>query len=217
MHMALVTSVKEAMMTFDAVPDLSGLDYDPQNFRDVFETDLGQAIWAFLKRPENLVRMETATYLDRTAVEPLGPGLLRMFGPEIAEDRLKQMIGHMARQIMEAMGFELDRTGMRITRESMFTTAAKYKDRSGTRDRTMRITPEQRRAWLEKTAASPFNRWLDSQVKNSDGSLDLDRLYKVASSFGIENQYRHLNPGQQRMTIGLMLRKKVPPSDYRAA
>jgi hypothetical protein len=149
-----------------------------------------------MKRPDNVVRMETATYLDRAAVEPLAPGLLRMFGPEIAEDRLKQMIGHMARQIMEALGFELDRSGLRITRESMFTTAARYKEPSGTRDRSMKITQEQRRAWMEKTAASPFNLWLDARVKNSDGSLDLDRLYKIASSYGIKNDYRHLNPSQ---------------------
>ena len=202
-------------MAFDDVPDLTGLDYDAQNFRDLFESDLGQAIWAFMNRPDNLVRMATATYLDRAAVEPLAPGLLRTFGPEIAEDRLKQMIGHMARQIMEAMDFELDRTGLRITRESMFTTAARYKEPSGTRDRSMRITQEQRRAWMEKTAASPFNLWLDARVKNSDGSLDLERLYKVASSYGINGDYRHLNPGQQRMTIGIMLRKKVPSSEYR--
>jgi hypothetical protein len=201
-------------MIFDDVPDLTGLDYDAQNFRDLFETELGQAIWAFMKRPDNLARMATATYLDRAAVEPLAPGLLRMFGPGIAEDRLKQMIGHMARQIMEAMGLELDRTGLRITRESMFTTAARYKEPTATRDRSMKITQEQRRAWMEKTAASPFNLWLDERVKNSDGSLDLDRLYKVASSYGIENDYRHLNPGQQRMTIGIKLRKRVPPTEY---
>jgi hypothetical protein len=201
-------------MGFEDVPDLTGLNYAPQNFRDLFQTDLGQAIWAFMKRPENVVRMETATYLDRAAVEPLSPGLLRMFGPEIAEDRLKQLIGHMARQIMEAMGFQLDRTGLRITRESMFTTAARYKEPSGSRDRSMRITQEQRRAWMEKTASSPFNLWLDARVKNSDGSIDLDRLYEVASSYGINNDYRHLNPGQQRMTIGIKLRKKVSSAEY---
>jgi hypothetical protein len=196
------------------IEDVIDLAYNAQNFRDLFETDLGQAIWAFMKRPDNVVRMETATYLDRAAVEPLAPGLLRMFGPEIAEDRLKQMIGHMARQIMEALGFELDRSGLRITRESMFTTAARYREPSGARDRSMKITQEQRRAWMEKTAASPFNLWLDARVKNSDGSLDLDRLYKIASSYGIKNDYRHLNPGQQRMTIGIMLRKQVPPAEY---
>lgn len=203
-------------MTFDDIPDLTGLDYDAQNFRDLFETELGRAIWEFMKRPENLVRMETATYLDRAAVEPLAPGLLRTFGSDIAEDRLKQMIGHMARQIMEAMDFELDRTGLRITRESMFTTAARYKEPSGTRDRSMKITQEQRRAWMEKTAASPFNLWLNALVTNSDGSLNLDRLYEIAASYGIKNDYRHLNHGQQRMTIGIKLRKTVPASEYAA-
>jgi hypothetical protein len=212
--MALVTPVRRAIMAIDDIPDLTGLDYDPQNFRDLFEADLGRAIWTFMKRPDNVVRMATASYLDRAAVEPLAPGLLRMFGPEIAEDRLKQMIGHMARQIMEALGFELDRLGLRITRESMFTTAARYKEPSGTRDRSMKITQEQRRAWMEKTAASPFNLWLDAQVKNVDGSLDLDRLYKVASNYGIKNDYQHLDPGQQRMTIGIKLRKQVPPAEY---
>jgi hypothetical protein len=99
----------------------------------------------------------------------------------------------------------------------MFTTAARYKEPSSTRDRSMKITQEQRRAWMEKTAASPFNLWLDARMKNPDGSLDLDRLYKVASGYGVKNDYRHLNPGQQRMTIGIKLRKKVPASEYSTA
>jgi hypothetical protein len=99
-------------------------------------------------------------------------------------------------------------------KESMFTTAAKYAEPAGARDRSMRITRERRQAWIEKTAASPFNRWLDAKVKKSDGSLDLDRLYEVACDFGIITDYRHLNPGQQRMTIGNKLRNIVPSSEY---
>lgn len=201
-------------MIYDDIPDLSSLEYKPQNFRALYETELGEDIWTFMKRPDNLVRMQTSTYLGQPAVEPLGPGLLRMFGPEIADDRFKQMIGHMARQLMEAMGFKLERSGVRITRESMFTTAAKYAEPAGARDRSMRITREQRQAWMEKTAASPFNRWLDAKVKKSDGSLDLDRLYEVACDFGIITDYRHLNPGQQRMTIGNKLRNIVPSFEY---
>src|SRR5690242_1232479 len=82
---------------------INNLAYDAQNFRDLAETPLGQEIWAFLKTSDNLVRMETATFLERAAVEPLAPELVRHFGPEIAQDRLKQMIGHMARQIMERL------------------------------------------------------------------------------------------------------------------
>src|SRR5258706_16462728 len=99
--------------------------YDPQNFRDIAETDLGRELWNWLRRRETAIRMETASYLERSAVEPLGPTLVADFGPDIAEDRLKQVIGHMVRQIMEALGYELVQPGMRIAR-GMFTTGARY-------------------------------------------------------------------------------------------
>jgi hypothetical protein len=53
------------------------------------ETDLGQAIWEFMKRPENRCeRKPPRISIGRPF--PFAPGLLRMFGPEIAEDRLEQ-------------------------------------------------------------------------------------------------------------------------------
>jgi hypothetical protein len=78
------------------------------------------------------------------------------------------------------------------------------------------FTPEQKDAWLQNTAESPFNRWLDAQVKDAFGTLQLERLYAVAMKFGIDKraQYAHLNPGQQRMNIGNMLRKVVPQTEY---
>lgn len=195
---------------------VQGLEYDAQNFRDLAETPAGQSVWAFMTRPDNVVRMETATFLERAAVEPLAPGLLKEFGPEIAQDRLKQMIGHMARQIMEALGYQMDRQGLRITRKSLFTTATRYRHRDEPRDRSMTITREQRQAWLEKTADSPFNRWLDAQVNDESGSLNLGKLYALAKHYGIDKTYPHLNPGQQRMNIGNLLRKQVPESVYQA-
>src|SRR5688572_28188659 len=100
--------------------DLSRLEYDPQNFRDLAETELGAALWAFFRHQHNLIRMETATLLDRAAVEPLAGGLVDLFGHQVRDDRTKQMIGHMVRQIMEALGYEIDRSGLRITRPSLF-------------------------------------------------------------------------------------------------
>lgn len=199
------------------IPDLAQLAYDPQNFRDLAETDLGVALWAFLKRSDNLVRMETATFLERAAVEPLAPGLLREFGPDVGQDRIKQLVGHMVRQIMDALGYDIDRPGLRITRASLFTSGARYRRPGREGPKTMSVTREQRQAWLEKTANSPFNRWLDGQVKRDDGSLDLDRLYAVARRYGIEQRYDHLNPGQQRMNIGVKLRARVPREEYDAA
>jgi hypothetical protein len=196
--------------------DLSGLEYEPSNFRDLSETHVGWELWNYLKRDDNIIRMETATLLDRAAVEPLAPGLVAEFGDEVRDDRTKQMIGHMARQIMEALGFELDRTGLRITRPSLFTSAATYR-RPGRGKRVMKITREQREAWVKNTAGSPFNLWLDRQVKNPDGTLDLERLYSVARRYGVDKRYDRLNPGQQRMNVGVMLRSRVPREEYEGA
>jgi hypothetical protein len=99
----------------------------------------------------------------------------------------------------------LDRTGLRITRPSLFTSGATYRQPNRA-DRTMKISREQREAWLRRTANSPFNAWLDKQVKNPDGTLDLEKLYSVARRYGIEKRYDQLNPGQQRVNIGVMLR-----------
>jgi hypothetical protein len=197
--------------THAELPDLRSLDYDPQQFRNIFETDYGQAIWRFLIRPDNVIRMLTATYFDRAAVEPLGEGLLAEFGMYVTEDRVKQYIGHAVRRIMEACRCQLDRQGMRITRLNMFTSGSRYKSDD---DGKMVISAESRRKWMEKTANSPFNRWLDPQVKNADGTLNLEKLYTVARRWGIEDRYDHLNPGHARMNIGVKLRAVVPRTEY---
>lgn len=193
--------------------DLSGLNYVPQNFRDLAETPMGIELWRYLKQHDNLVRMETATWLERPAVEPLAPGLVAEFGDNIRDDRTKQMIGHMTKQILGAMGYEIDRSSLRITRPSLFTSGTTYRIK-GAAGRPMKVTREQREAWLKNTKGSPFNVWLDAQVKNTDGTLDLEKLYAVATEHGVHQRYDKLNPGQQRMNIGIQLRKKVPASAY---
>ena len=196
-------------------PKLRHLAYEPGNFILSAREPVGEALWEFLRRPENVVRMHTATELERAAVEPLSAGLVAEFGPEIGEDRTKQMIGHMVRQIMEATGYELDRHGLRIARNGLFTSGARYR-RVGESEgrRTARITPEHRRAWAERTAKSPFNRWLDQQACGEDGSLDLEKLYEVAREYGVEERFERLTPGQQRMHIGAMLRTRVSSEVY---
>src|SRR3954451_10655298 len=135
-------------------------------------------------------------------------------GQDPRDERVKQMIGHMARQIMESLGYEVDRLGMRLVRQSLFTTAARYRHPQQHRVGKMMITREQRLAWQENTARSPFNEWLDPQVKRPDGTLDLDKLYEIAKSYGITERYEHLNPGQRRMNIGIKLRTRVPKEIY---
>ena len=102
-------------------------DFDPGTFKGEFQSRLGQAVWAYLNEQDNLVRMETASYLGRPAVEPLSPGLLQRFGPEVREDRIKQLIGRMARQILERRGYRIDRQNVRM-KNNMFTSGTRYRE-----------------------------------------------------------------------------------------
>lgn len=103
------------------------LSYQPARFSSTFEQRNGTEIWSFLNRDENIVRMETATYLERPAAEALSPHLLSEFGPAIKEDRLKQMVGHMIRQVLEHRGYRVDRNNVRINRDdNIFASATRY-------------------------------------------------------------------------------------------
>jgi hypothetical protein len=102
--------------------------YLPQQYAELFETRLGQEIWIFLSEPDTILRMETATYLNRPAMEAVIPSFRLRFGSVAFDDQVKRMTGHMVRQVMEANGYELDRMGVRITAaDKGFTTAARYK------------------------------------------------------------------------------------------
>ena len=170
-------------------PDLTKLEYDPQRFAALAETPLGRDIWDFMKRPDNLVRIETAMFLGRAAVDPLAPGLLDRFGADITQDRMKQMVGHMAHQIVAAHGFQLDRQGRHIMRGQ---------------PRTLPVP----------AAHTQFDLWLDHQIKEPSGSVDLEKLYAVARRYGVLKQYLYLTAGQQRSAVAALLRLRVPAETY---
>ncbi|WP_018858502.1 hypothetical protein [Rhizobium sp. 42MFCr.1] len=193
--------------------DLTAFTYDPQHFRELAESELGQSALEFVTHPYNVIRMITASDLDRVAVEPLAPFLVKEFGDEAADERFKQFIGHAVRQVLEFVRFAHDRKNLQITRPSLFSSGSGYR-REGEERSTMRVSKEQREAWLARTANDDFNVWLNGQVK-VQGKLDLDRLYAVAQSYGITKRYDHLNPGQQRMNIGVILRRIVPADTYK--
>ena len=111
------------------------LAYEPGHFENDFRTPLGQRVWAFLNRNESTVRMETATYLERPAIEALAPDLVAEFGEAIKADRPKQMTGSMVRQILEARGYQLDRQHVPIPshRRVLFSSGSRYVKVNGER------------------------------------------------------------------------------------
>lgn len=89
---------------------------------------VGRRLWEFLNETENFIRMETATFLNRPAVEALAPSLLDRFGGKVREDQVKRMIGHMVRQIMDSSGYEVRSFGVKI-RSGLFKQGTRYQAR----------------------------------------------------------------------------------------
>ncbi|WKA63182.1 hypothetical protein [Pectobacterium aroidearum] len=106
------------------------MNFNAGSFSDLAGSDLGQRLWSFMNERETLIRMEAGTYLSRPALESVQPSLIERFGNEVNNennDRLKQMLGRMARQVMEHHGYQLDQMGVRLRRSELFLSAARYK------------------------------------------------------------------------------------------
>ena len=100
--------------------------YNPGKFASLYESEIGQRLWDFLTQSENTIRLETASELSKPAVEGIGEQLLKEFGEDVLEDRVKQMIGHMVRQILEQRGWVLDQSN--VTVQSVpFIKASRYR------------------------------------------------------------------------------------------
>lgn len=102
------------------------LEYKPAKFANDYATPEGRKLWAVLNREDNIVRMVTASDLGQPALKPLEDILLTEIGDLITHDRMKQMAGHMVRQIMEDQGFEHDVDGIKLA-SAPFYKASRYR------------------------------------------------------------------------------------------
>lgn len=102
--------------------------FDSGSFSDVANTPMGKKLWQLLNSEDSRIRLETATYLGRPALEGLQRQLLAAFGEEIRSDRWKQAAGRMTKQIMEERGYSFVRSGMKVRVKELFTTAALYEN-----------------------------------------------------------------------------------------
>ncbi len=105
---------------------MNNLIYVPGHFSALAATPLGTDLWEFLNGPETWIRFETATSLGRPAVEAIEEPLLSNFGDQVLQDRVKQMIGHMTRQIMESHGYVIDQQDVKMTGGAPFTRGTRY-------------------------------------------------------------------------------------------
>ena len=105
--------------------------FNPGPFGDVFDTDLGRSLWEYLTHGSAIALMEDASDRGRPAVEPLQEPLLGRFGQAAAEDRIKQMVGRMIRQVLERPGsdYELAAGAIAVKPKMLVTRGARYKRR----------------------------------------------------------------------------------------
>lgn len=102
------------------------LTYSPEKFASLYDSELGQRLWAFLTRDDNVGRLETASELGKPAVEGVEGQLLTEFREEILAGRVKQMVGHMVRQILEQRDWVLDQTDVKV-HSVPFSKAVRYR------------------------------------------------------------------------------------------
>jgi hypothetical protein len=89
-------------------------DYEPGRFVGDANTPLGHELFGFLAREASVDAMEVASDLGSPAVAGIEEKLLDKFGEKVLPDRIKQMIGHMVRKIMEDEGFVVDQSDVKM-------------------------------------------------------------------------------------------------------
>lgn len=180
--------------------------YSPVKFAALHASDLGQRIWAFLTRPDVVARLETASELSKPAVEGIEEQLLQEFREQILADRVKQMVGHMVRQILEQRDWVLDQTDVKV-QSVPFSKAARYRRADWITFHAFRNTSDPRDVALTDRRQNPA---LPKDARWSYYATFASPL-KAAVAFGIRDirqlrEHVHAH-GYQRVHVERMLRR----------
>jgi hypothetical protein len=182
------------------------ITYNPDKFASLYESDIGQRLWAFLTHPENIARLETASELSKPAVEGIEEQLLHEFREEVLADRVKQMIGHMVRQILEQRDWVLDQSDVKV-QSVPFMKAARYRRPDWFTFHAFRNTSDPRDVAITDRRQNPT---LPTGVRWSYHATFASPL-KAAVAFGVRDirqlrQQVHAH-GYQRVRVERMLRR----------
>lgn len=101
-------------------------EFDAGSFSDVSSTQLATDLWVFVNNEMSITAMETASYLKRPAVEGLEWLLIKNFPiDEVRQRRIKQMLGKMVKQVMQARSYEIEKVAKTL-RGKLFKTGTRY-------------------------------------------------------------------------------------------
>jgi len=120
------------------------LKYIPDKFATHYNSNkVWKELWKFLNEKESIIRMQTASDLNRPALEGINELLESQFGEYYPRSnsnkgkfvKLKQMTGHMIRQIMEHNNYIWFKYNIRVKnyydeqQSSIFVRASLYRRR----------------------------------------------------------------------------------------
>lgn len=111
-------------------------EFKTKTFIDLYKTPQAQKIWSFLNSPLALNRMQAVSDVNKPALLGIEQYLIENHGvPErvtVTEsdksqfDRLKQMLGAMVRQVMEANDYRLQSSNVKVPSSRLFYSASMY-------------------------------------------------------------------------------------------
>lgn len=175
-------------------------NYRPDKFANAFNASIGQKLWELLNRPEVIARMETASDLDQPALKPVEDILLHEFGDAILPDRMKQMTGHMVRQIMEDRGYVHDASDIKLN-SVPFYKASRYRRRDRTNLYLFRSSTDPREIILTSDrsgstlpAASGGGKWMFVNSVSSPIKAQIGygfNLKNAAEAVASDGHFRH--------------------------
>ena len=99
--------------------------YQVGPFTDV-APDWVDGLWRFLNEPGVVTQMENASNDRRPAVEGISVELVLRFGHDVGQDRVKQFIGYLVRQVMERNGYAHESYGHTVRENPVFTKGSRY-------------------------------------------------------------------------------------------
>ncbi len=111
------------------------MKYEAWKFNKLAESEFGKELWKFLNLQETFIRMETASRLKRPAVEGIAEELKIHFKKNFNDLdkseflRIKQMIGHMVKQVMASHDYEVFMKNVRVISTDLFTKGTRYQKR----------------------------------------------------------------------------------------
>ncbi len=101
--------------------------WDPGKFGGHVTPKFAEKLWLFMNRKDSIARMEAASDLGRAAVEPLSELLPAEFGDAVYDNRVTQVIGSMAKQVMERDGRFVQGPPHRIRFGDLFSAGSRYR------------------------------------------------------------------------------------------